>query len=113
LGERLVNRHRRFIFSWRRTGNSSCATTPLKAGIDAGRARGNIQSSCEVSIEAIDCQIARLLGRSPSTVSREINRNGGYDRYRAALADEKVRDRARRPKRCKLADNSRWRESSD
>jgi IS30 family transposase len=57
--------------------------------------------------------IARLLGRSPSTVSREINRNGGYDRYRAALADEKVRDRARRPKRCKLADNSRWRESLD
>ena len=31
--------------------------------------------------------MARLLGRSPSTVSRELNRNGGYDRYRAALAD--------------------------
>ena len=30
--------------------------------------------------------IARLLGRSPSTVSREMSRNGGYDRYRAALA---------------------------
>jgi hypothetical protein len=30
--------------------------------------------------------IAKLLGRSPSTVSREISRNGGYDRYRAALA---------------------------
>ena len=28
--------------------------------------------------------IARLLGRAPSTVSREIKRNGGYDRYRAA-----------------------------
>ena len=34
--------------------------------------------------------MAGLLGRSPSTVSREINRNGGYDRYRAALADEKA-----------------------
>jgi len=32
--------------------------------------------------------IARLLGRSPSTVSREMSRYGGYDRYRAALADE-------------------------
>jgi IS30 family transposase len=32
--------------------------------------------------------MARLLGRSPSTVSRELNPNGGYDRYRAALADE-------------------------
>ncbi len=49
--------------------------------------------------------IARLLGRSPSTVSREISRNGGYDRYRAALADEKAWVRARRPKRCKLANN--------
>src|ERR1700704_990956 len=33
--------------------------------------------------------MARLLGHSPSTVSREISRNGGYDRYQAALADEK------------------------
>ena len=39
--------------------------------------------------------MASLLGRSPSTVSREIRRHGGYDRYRAALADK----RARRPHR--------------
>jgi len=32
------------------------------------------------------CSMARLLSRSPSTVSRELSRNGGYDRYRAALA---------------------------
>src|SRR6202050_2575900 len=32
--------------------------------------------------------MARKLGRSPSTISREINRNGGYDRYRASSADE-------------------------
>jgi IS30 family transposase len=47
--------------------------------------------------------MARLLGHSRSTVSREISRNGGYDRYRAALADEQAWVRARRPKRCKLA----------
>jgi IS30 family transposase len=51
--------------------------------------------------------IARMLGRSTSTVSRELHRNGGYDCYRAALADAKAWDRARRPKRCKLA-NSLW-----
>jgi DNA-binding CsgD family transcriptional regulator len=34
--------------------------------------------------------MARLLGRSASTVSRELSRNGGYDCYRAALADEKA-----------------------
>jgi len=47
--------------------------------------------------------IAKLLGRSPSTVSRELSRNGGYDRYRAALADKRAWDSAHRPKRCKLA----------
>jgi hypothetical protein len=53
--------------------------------------------------------MARLLGHSPSTVSREISRNGGYDRYRAAVADEQAWARARRPKRCKLLDNPRLR----
>jgi len=49
--------------------------------------------------------MARQLGRSPSTVSREIERNGGCDRYRAAHADEQAWVRAQRPKRCKLANN--------
>ncbi len=53
--------------------------------------------------------MARLLGRSPSTVSREIHRNGGYDPYRAALADERAWTRSRRPKRCKLATSPRLR----
>ena len=51
--------------------------------------------------------MASLLGRSPSTVSREVRRNGGYDRYRAAEADARAWIRTRRPKRCKLA-NSPW-----
>jgi IS30 family transposase len=55
--------------------------------------------------------MARLLGHSPSTVSREISRNGGYDRYRAALADENAWVRARRPKHCKLANNPRLRQA--
>ena len=54
--------------------------------------------------------IARALGRSPSTVSREIGRNGGHDRYRAALADEEALVRTRRPKRCKLANNTHLRQ---
>jgi IS30 family transposase len=55
--------------------------------------------------------MARLLGRSASTVSRELSRNGGYDCYRAALADAKAWDRARRPKRCKLANSPRLRQA--
>jgi IS30 family transposase len=47
--------------------------------------------------------IASRLGRSPSTISREISRNGGYYHYRAVDADQAAWDRAHRPKRCKLA----------
>jgi IS30 family transposase len=55
--------------------------------------------------------MAGLLGRAPSTVSREIKRNGGYDRYRAAQADEQAWIRARRPKPCKLAISPRLRQA--
>ncbi len=49
--------------------------------------------------------IATRLGRAPSTVSREINANGGPRRYRAARADREAWSRATRPKACKLALN--------
>ncbi len=49
--------------------------------------------------------IAASLGRAPSTISREINRNGGCRDYRASEADLAAWDRAYRPKRCKLAAN--------
>ena len=47
--------------------------------------------------------IAAGLGRAASTVSRELRRNGGSERYRAASADRRAWDRALRPKPCKLA----------
>ena len=49
--------------------------------------------------------MARSLRRAPSTVSREIARNGGRRTYRASEADALAWQRARRPKRCKLAQN--------
>ena len=49
--------------------------------------------------------IASRLGRSPSTVSRELRRNGDRRRYRASQADQAAWDRAKRPKTCKLAEN--------
>jgi transposase, IS30 family len=48
---------------------------------------------------------AARLGRAPSTVSREIRRNGGQEIYRATEADHAAWDRALRPKCCKLAEN--------
>lgn len=49
--------------------------------------------------------IAARLGRAPSTISREVQRNGGRDSYRASQADEATWERARRPKSCKLSEN--------
>jgi transposase, IS30 family len=54
-------------------------------------------------------QIARTLHRAPSTISREIARNGGQRRYRATQADEKSWERTRRPKLCRLAQNGKLR----
>jgi IS30 family transposase len=47
--------------------------------------------------------IAARLGRPPSTVSREVRRNGGVDNYRACAADRRADQQARRPKVAKLA----------
>jgi len=49
--------------------------------------------------------IAASLGRAPSTVSREVNRNGGRQPYRANKAEQAAWDRAHRAKTCKLAQN--------
>ncbi len=49
--------------------------------------------------------IAASLGRAPSTVSREIKRNGGRRRYRANDADQAAWDQAHRSKTCKLVQN--------
>jgi len=56
-------------------------------------------------------QIAQGLGRAPSTVSREIRRDGGSQAYRANRADRRARERALSPKPCRLALYSelRWR----
>jgi IS30 family transposase len=62
----------------------------ISRGVMAGRSMGTM---------------ARALGRAPSTVSREIGRNGGCREYRASEADASAWQRARRPKRCKLAQN--------
>ena len=54
-------------------------------------------------------QIARLIVRAPSTVSREVNRNGGRTQYRAANAEERMMRETRRTKACKLAKHKQLR----
>jgi len=61
--------------------------------------------SREIAAQSSMRTIAGLLGRSPSTISREIKRNGGYEHYRAVQAEQYAWKRAKRPKRCKLVNN--------
>ena len=77
-----------------------CALTPAeREEISRGLATGD-------SFRAI----AARLGRPASTVSREVNRNGGRKDYRAKKAEERASKRARRPKRCLLAIDDRLRD---
>ncbi|MGO4205696.1 IS30 family transposase [Rhodococcus sp. TAF43] len=59
-------------------------------------------------------EIARAVGRDPSTISRELRRNaatrGGKLDYRASVAQWKAELVARRPKTAKLASNDELRE---
>ena len=76
-----------------------CALTPAeREEISRGLATGE-------SLRAI----AARLGRSASTVCREVNRNGGRGNYRAQKAEERAWHRARRAKRCLLAIDDRLR----
>ena len=54
--------------------------------------------------------IASSLDRAPSTVSRELRRNGGHKRYRAEVAEKRAWKKALRAKQCKLAGNEALRD---
>ena len=71
---------------------ASALTTQEREQISRGLAAGH---SCR--------RIAAELDRAPSTVSREVRRNGGARRYRALTAEERAREQARRPQRCALS----------
>ena len=53
--------------------------------------------------------IAVRLGRAPSTISREVERNGGMSNYRATEAERSARERGQRPKVAKLVLSPRLR----
>ena len=75
-----------------RTRTKSSLTAEDREEISRGLSRGD-------SLR----EIARRVGCAPSTVSREVARNGGRGRYRATEAEARAWSQARRPKLCKLA----------
>lgn len=93
---------------WRDAASRSCAgvgalSVVHRAGGDRGPARGWLWVR----------EIARRLGRAPSTISRELQRNAAIGRgrveYRASTAQRHAERRARRPKPAKLAVNAQLR----
>jgi len=56
-------------------------------------------------------ELARRLEKSPSTISREVARNGGREAYRATKADESAWKQAKRPKKCLLSSNAPLRDA--
>jgi transposase, IS30 family len=66
--------------------------------------RVNLEVGCSLR------QIGRLLGRAHTTISREVNGNGGRGGYRPVVAHRRSEALARRPKPTKLSASQRLRE---
>jgi len=79
-------------------------SVPVPACVGLGGTGGDLPW---VAVGASVRVIAARLGRAPSTVSREVGRNGGREAYRAQSADAAAWHRTLRPKRCRLAQRPR------
>jgi IS30 family transposase len=90
---------------------------------DAGGRRPGVRERCALRLSLAEREeisrglaggqsfraIARGMSRSASTISRDVNANGGRSKYRALAADRQAQRRALRPKRARLASCRRLR----
>ena len=83
--------------------NGGIAPAPRRRALVALRLDEREEISRGIAAGQSMRQIAQSLIRSPSTVSREIRRNGGCSAYRASEAEMCAWERALRPKPCRLA----------
>ena len=89
--------------------NGGIAPEPRRRAAGALRLEEREEISRGIAAGRSIRRIAQGLRRSPSTVSREIRRNGGCSAYRAGEADRRAWERALRPKLCRLARHGRLR----
>ena len=80
-----------------------CAPRPHKRSACALKSAEREEISRALAAGCSMREIARKLGRAASTISREIARNGGTGRYRAAESEARAWSEARRPQQCALA----------
>jgi IS30 family transposase len=83
--------------------NGGIAPAPRRRALAALRLEEREEISRGIAAGQSIRQIALGLERAPSTVCREIGRNGGRQRYRANRAERSTWERALRPKPCRLA----------
>ena len=90
--------------------NGGIAPAPRRRALAALRLEEREEISRGIAAGQSIRQIALGLERAPSTVCREIGRNGGRQRYRANRAERSAWERALRPKPCRLAPHRelRW-----
>ena len=91
--------------------NGGIGPAPRRRAVAALKLEEREEISREIAAGRSVRRIARGLKRSPSTISREIRRNGGSQTYRANRAERSAWERALRPKPCRLALHGelRWR----
>src|SRR6516164_9155635 len=89
--------------------NGGIAPEPRRRAAEALRLEEREEISRGIAAGRSMRRIAQGLRRSPSTVSREIRRNGGCSAYLADEADRRAWERALRPKLCRLARHARLR----
>ena len=101
IGQQLGRHHRTVwghLQKLRRPASAEPVRSPLRLSL-----REREEISRGLAVGESRRSIARRLGRSPSTIVREVARNGDTRRYRACTADRAALTRARRPKIAKLA----------
>lgn len=101
IGEALGKRASSIYIAVRRSGGVTPEARRRSERHLQAREREEISRGIAVGLSIR--QIAATLDRAPSTVSREVARNNGLECYRAEAADNRAWERARRPKRCRLA----------
>lgn len=105
---RMLGKHSASVFGVLKT-NGGISPPPRCRRPQSLTFRERTEISRRISANESIRAIASALGRSPSTVSREVARNGGRERYCAEAAEAAGQERARRPKPCKLALNGQLR----
>jgi len=99
---RALGKHPACIFAFLAV-QGGIARTPRRRAVRALRSDEREQISRGLAAQASLRALARSLGRSPCSISREVARNGGRRHYRAVAAETRAWRRAKRPKRCRLA----------